>query len=766
MQFEIEQYISNLISSQFPQFYQEQGPNFMLFMKAYYEWMESNTPLQDSSNNIILNPDGANTTPPIYAARQLFNYRDIDNTLEAFLDHFQRKYLYGIPFNVIINKRFLLKHILDVYRSKGSIQCYKLLFKLIYDQDVDVYLPSTDMLKPSDGTWYVPSYIEVSYSNSLPSFVGNQIVGLSSGVTAMVEGYVREPVNQVLTNCLYISNITPPNSQFTIGESLGIVIDQTIDPPINAPIVLGSLSSLNIIDGGYGLSVGDVLKVRVFPSNSVLATTGTEAIVKVSGTTYKIGAIVYSIADSGNGVTSNASIFNYFPNGTGTGAQFQLGPLTYESHIVYNTDLLCNYLNTQIGAATYGFPGNTSANSSTPFSSYLQWQNNIFGSIDTLAHVNNGINYTSSPSVFVQSTIPAQPMPGTVSYNTTSNVVTGSGTNFTYAMTPNTMIVLIANSANTLTAEQHIILSIANDTSLTLWDTPFQNSTASAQYEPAPAALPANLPTTSPLMHTKDGKLSGNNALVTGVLATGNGYVTNVVIVDSGINYKAGDFVAAYTFNSLAQPEIVLGGKNYTNGELLIFVDNMNNTRANGYITTNANGSITGVTMTSYGSAYYEAPNVAVQSATGSGALLTVQLAKVASSPLYITGTVNKSGIGYHKGYWTTTRGFLNADKYIQDSYFYQAFSYELKVATTIDQYKNILYNTFHPAGSEMFGEYYFIDVQPALMKIAVDETVSIINDLVLYYNSDATNTVLLTSDLTLMTSDSSNNAADGVNTN
>ena len=92
MQFEIEQYISNLISSQFPQFYKEQGPNFILFMQAYYEWMESNTPLVNSSNTVITNSDGVNTTPPVYAARQLLNYRDIDNTLPLFLNHFQRKY--------------------------------------------------------------------------------------------------------------------------------------------------------------------------------------------------------------------------------------------------------------------------------------------------------------------------------------------------------------------------------------------------------------------------------------------------------------------------------------------------------------------------------------------------------------------------------------------------------------------------------------------------------------------------------------------------
>ena len=70
MQFSIEKKISNLIESQFPQFYQEEGPDFILFMKAYYEWLES---------------EGQ----AVNQARNLFDYRDIDNTLENFLEFFQ-----------------------------------------------------------------------------------------------------------------------------------------------------------------------------------------------------------------------------------------------------------------------------------------------------------------------------------------------------------------------------------------------------------------------------------------------------------------------------------------------------------------------------------------------------------------------------------------------------------------------------------------------------------------------------------------------------
>ena len=43
----IEKYVSPFIQSHFPAFYKEYGPNFIAFVKAYYEWMEfTGNPLQ------------------------------------------------------------------------------------------------------------------------------------------------------------------------------------------------------------------------------------------------------------------------------------------------------------------------------------------------------------------------------------------------------------------------------------------------------------------------------------------------------------------------------------------------------------------------------------------------------------------------------------------------------------------------------------------------------------------------------------------------
>ena len=39
---DIETKISTFVENMFPQFYREDGENFVLFVKAYYEWLEQN----------------------------------------------------------------------------------------------------------------------------------------------------------------------------------------------------------------------------------------------------------------------------------------------------------------------------------------------------------------------------------------------------------------------------------------------------------------------------------------------------------------------------------------------------------------------------------------------------------------------------------------------------------------------------------------------------------------------------------------------------
>ena len=127
MTFTVEKRISNFIKSQLPSFYQSEGPAFSMFLEAYYEWLDEQS--------------------VIGKGRRLPETTDIDETADEYLDYFFKKYMHGIPKSLLGNKRLLEKHILDLYRSKGSIEGLKLLFRFLYNQEIEVYIPQVDVLR-------------------------------------------------------------------------------------------------------------------------------------------------------------------------------------------------------------------------------------------------------------------------------------------------------------------------------------------------------------------------------------------------------------------------------------------------------------------------------------------------------------------------------------------------------------------------------------------------------------------------------------------
>ncbi len=69
------------------------------------------------------------------------------------------------------------------------------------------------------------------------------------------------------------------------------------------------------------------------------------------------------------------------------------------------------------------------------------------------------------------------------------------------------------------------------------------------------------------------------------------------------------------------------------------------------------------------------------------------------------TGTPVISSLGIYPGRWINTDGFLDSDKKIEDSFFYQDFSYVLKVSKSLNVYQGIVKKLLHPAGTILFGE-------------------------------------------------------------
>ncbi len=126
--------ISVKVEGQLPQFVKEDHATFVAFLEAYYEYMEQ----QGKPYEIIGNLD---------------NYVNLDKTTDDFLNYFKKQFGKDIPETVFANanKPFVLKHLRDFYRSKGSEKAFQFLFRLLFKEEISFYYPSTDLLRKSDG---------------------------------------------------------------------------------------------------------------------------------------------------------------------------------------------------------------------------------------------------------------------------------------------------------------------------------------------------------------------------------------------------------------------------------------------------------------------------------------------------------------------------------------------------------------------------------------------------------------------------------------
>lgn len=270
-----QKYISPFVASQFPRFYEEFGPVFIRFVEAYYEWSETTGPLHDSRN--------------------IDEYLDIDTTIEEFLVYFKDKYLQNIQLPTTSNVKLLVKHSLDIYRSRGTIRCIDLLFRLVFGTGATVYYPWDDTFRLSAGEWKVPQYIEVSSRDDLNKFVGKEIIGTTTGATAFVESWVRKKKFSKQIDILYIS---ARRGEFRTDE----FINTTTNPfnTVDCPTMVGSLNEILIDVSTTGTTIGDQLRVK--------GSDGYGAKAVISSVVNKSGLVSFDLVDGGYGYTSNAQV--------------------------------------------------------------------------------------------------------------------------------------------------------------------------------------------------------------------------------------------------------------------------------------------------------------------------------------------------------------------------------------------------------------------------------------------------------------------------
>ena len=627
---------------------------------------------------------------------------------------------------------------------------------MIYNEDVDIYLPSNDVLRVSDGTWIQPQFVEVTEFENVQDYVGKKIVGFNSKTSGIVENIVRETYNDNAITVIYFSNLEPKGGFFSIGEK--VVPEDKIgnfEFIQTAPLVLGSIDTLDILDGGRDYKLNDIIKVvQRDPFTLQTKTYGRESYLKVLGLTSGEGQLRFDLVDGGFGFTQDSKTFVYRTDQSGVGASFDVGTLTNTKEITYNTDIVNDYLEKSLQAISFNFPKLPSANLSSTLGQSLSYADTTVGTIGSLANVRTGKAYVNSPDIFVRSVTVSSPLLAEVSYSTTSNTVTFSdleqildyadtlldATVYNFPRNPlanvastlettisinsfynvlnvNDVIILQANSTDLTTREFHIVKNIVDLKTVELYTSPVYNSTVSAKVYIASTILPANFVPSDPIMASPNELVNGLNEKIRAFALTGKSIVANVVAL-TGKGFGENELVQAGLYGTVdTNIEIVDQGTGYTNNDLLVFTSPQFNRHANGYVVTDSQGAIVDAIINDVGSGYIVPPEIVIKTKTGSGGKLQCFISDFNYDTL-ITGRVKKKGNGKEFGYFTTTRGFLNSNKYIQDSYYYQDYSYEINVPRVLSKYKDILYETFHVSGTELFGKFFLTIEEQASSEI------------------------------------------------
>lgn len=142
-----DQKTSLLINRQVPEFVREEHPNFIAFLEAYYEFLENK---QGTKKNDL------NTQ-----AKQLRYVSDVDASIASFEDNFYNTFANLVPRDVSVDKGILIKHILPLYLAKGSEKSFQLLFRLLFNEEVEILKPKDNILKASDGKWLIENSFRI-----------------------------------------------------------------------------------------------------------------------------------------------------------------------------------------------------------------------------------------------------------------------------------------------------------------------------------------------------------------------------------------------------------------------------------------------------------------------------------------------------------------------------------------------------------------------------------------------------------------------------
>lgn len=250
---------SDIVSSQLPSFFIDEYPTFVNFLQSYYKFLET----QKVNKN-------------------LETFRDIDSTLTEFVNQLKGEFAHSSP--NYANTKLYLAHLKQHFVARGSEESYNLLFRLLFNKDIEIQHPSDSVLRVSDGKWQQDYSIFVKLSSGNIYDLLNQYV------------YVQTPNKKVRIHILNVSVIDLANSIYELffdKQYYGIIsVNDTITFNTIKAVVLPTTNNITVVKGGQNFKVG-----QVFSLDSDLGSGASIKVIKVglNGSITEIKIISFGI---------------------------------------------------------------------------------------------------------------------------------------------------------------------------------------------------------------------------------------------------------------------------------------------------------------------------------------------------------------------------------------------------------------------------------------------------------------------------------------
>jgi hypothetical protein len=317
---------SVLVNKQIPEYIREEYPAFIAFVEAYYEFLENK---QGTSNNDLTNK-----------AKDLRTIFDVDTSINQFEDNFFNTYANLLPRDVAVDKATLIKNVLPLYLSKGSEKSFKFLFRMLFNEELDIIYPKNNVLRASAGNWVVDNKLRVNQDiatvytcdGTVKTFILAQYSTIND-ITVYVNGVVQSsgfllrkeyrkiifttaPASGSVVKIVYQAfNIDLLNNRKITGASSGAtaIVERAsrriITDQLNLGLPIELVISTKTLSGNF--QNGEVVNTDIIDSNGVL--------ISVQATTFSIirrvniinGGNSYNVGDvvvvSGGGSTIDAT---------------------------------------------------------------------------------------------------------------------------------------------------------------------------------------------------------------------------------------------------------------------------------------------------------------------------------------------------------------------------------------------------------------------------------------------------------------------------